>query len=691
MRRITVVTLTFLFLLTAANIAVAQDGRELFQQALVKERANGDFRGAIEIYERIVREFATDRALAARALVQMGRCHEMLGSEEAQHAYGRVLQEYGDQTEMAEEARVRLTALQRLAASPVSWGIVVREVAFEGHPSPDGQRVVYTDWSTNDIAVRDIRTDEVRRLTTTGTQLQPMQFGMDAAFSPDDRYVAYEWHHPDSKSYYDLRIVPADGSGPPRVLYDTAGFYMMGPAWSRDGKHIAVARYPDDDSRTALLWVSVADGAARVLDTYTLSTYQGISHSPDDRYVVYSVRQGGEPEQHDIHIAATDGGGSHPIVQDPADDRLLGWVPDTDWVLFLSNRSNVWGAWALEVVSGIPQGPPRLVHPGMGQAGPAGFTSAGDLYYSLPVRWFTAYVAPFDRATGQVDTTAARALQGSTMSPAWSPDGSRVAYLEEQSNFQGTVSERLLRVVDVTTGDVRQLADHLNARPPRWSPDGNSIVVSAYDDSDERSDYHGAIYQVDVETGSARFLRPLPGSPAWWNGTAGAISPDGESLFYLLRAVEKQGDQDGVDGIIGSRNLAAGTEQELYRSPNLLGEPLVIAPNGQQLVFALEGLSQDDAGSPVGQGARLMLLDLATRRARLLAQVQRPWDFEAVAWTGDGRYVMYSEFSNSRRDFSLMRVAVDGGSPEKVAEMRSWGAALSPDGARIAYTTGGTN
>jgi signal transduction histidine kinase len=59
-------------LVTGAHQALAQSGQDLFQQALVKERADGQLQDAIALYERIVRESSGDRELAARALVQMG-------------------------------------------------------------------------------------------------------------------------------------------------------------------------------------------------------------------------------------------------------------------------------------------------------------------------------------------------------------------------------------------------------------------------------------------------------------------------------------------------------------------------------------------------------------------------------------------------------------------------------------------
>jgi hypothetical protein len=80
MRTISTITLFVSLALLDAVPVLAQTGHDLFQQALVKERADGDLRGAIEIYERIAREFTPDRPLAAKALVQLGQCYEKLGS-----------------------------------------------------------------------------------------------------------------------------------------------------------------------------------------------------------------------------------------------------------------------------------------------------------------------------------------------------------------------------------------------------------------------------------------------------------------------------------------------------------------------------------------------------------------------------------------------------------------------------------
>src|SRR5688572_21328476 len=86
----------------------AQSGNDLFQKALAKERAEGQLEAAIQLYEQVVRDFAADRPLAARALLQVGRCYDKLGKVDARKSYRRLLRDYSDQRAYADEARARL-------------------------------------------------------------------------------------------------------------------------------------------------------------------------------------------------------------------------------------------------------------------------------------------------------------------------------------------------------------------------------------------------------------------------------------------------------------------------------------------------------------------------------------------------------------------------------------------------------
>jgi tetratricopeptide (TPR) repeat protein len=154
------------------GVVFAQSGYDLFQKALVKERAEGDLKGAIPMFQRMVREAGANRELAAKALVEMGGCYEKLGQGEAQKAYQRVLRDYADQSAEANEARARLAALSGGAKSNEMvmrriW--VGPDVDTEGAPSSDGKYLPYVDWSTGDLAIRDLATGENHHITHKGT------------------------------------------------------------------------------------------------------------------------------------------------------------------------------------------------------------------------------------------------------------------------------------------------------------------------------------------------------------------------------------------------------------------------------------------------------------------------------------------------------------------------------------------
>ena len=96
--------------------------------------------------------------------------------------------------------------------------------------------------------------------------------------------------------------------------------------------------------------------------------------------------------------------------------------------------------------------------------------------------------------------------------PAWSPDGSRLAYASDRA---GQVD---LWVRDVASGEERRITDG-GGTLPTWSPDGSRIAFIGGGRSADR------VQIVDVETGDARIVRTglnRAGRPTW--------SPDGSHL-----------------------------------------------------------------------------------------------------------------------------------------------------------------
>ena len=691
MRRFTVVTLTFLFLLTAADMTAGQTGSELFQQAVVKERANGDIRGAIEIYQRIVREFTDDRGLVARALVQMGGCYEKLGISEAHSAYQRVVDEYADQTEQVAEARGRLAVLARLAnESGEGPSIATRRVwtgreaneASSFAPTPDGRLVLYVDLQgSNNLMLRDLTTASSRYLTRDAVwdDQEQYAYARGPVASPDGALAAFGWVREGETA---LRIVGIDGSGL-RILSREEGCGISPFAWTSDSRHVvAWRRCRGQQSGEQVVFVAVSDGSSRLVKEFDEGIRPGREAlSPDDRYVAYDVAVQRDGGKYDIWLATTDGSDDVPLVEHPANDRLLGWVPGTDDLLFSSDRNGTWDVWALRVALGRGSEPPRLVRRGLGNVDPLGFGRSGDLFYNVFTRWFATSVAPVDAVTGEVGEESATPILGSNYAPIWSPDGENLAFSNEQLRPRGPGRYNIapLHVRNLATGEEREFLGHMRiARPNCWSPDGRSILVSAWDETDDHEPYYGALYAIDAEGGEVTpiLYPPTPTAP----GGIGAVwSRDGRAIYYARIEAGTN------EGRLVRLEIESGREVELLKEPGLAARSLAVSPSGGHLAFGV----RDSLGESASYG-RIMVLDLASTEMQQLAAFGDSGWVGSVQWSADGGSILYA-LTRQYEQTDMWKVTIGGGEPEKLG---SFGEGkyeasfrLSPDGRRIVYTT----
>src|SRR4051812_42654421 len=96
-------------MLTAAMLATAQKTPEsMLGAALHREEVQGDLKGAIAAYEKVVATRGVNRKTAAEALVHMAGCYQKLGDTESRKIYERVVRDYSDQKEAVAMARARL-------------------------------------------------------------------------------------------------------------------------------------------------------------------------------------------------------------------------------------------------------------------------------------------------------------------------------------------------------------------------------------------------------------------------------------------------------------------------------------------------------------------------------------------------------------------------------------------------------
>ena len=98
-------------MMLAIGIAAGANPEMQLESAIHQEIVLGDLKGALEQYRAIVAQPAESREIAARAWFQIGQCQEKLGKRrEAYAAYSRVAAEFGDQQEIAAQARAQLAA-----------------------------------------------------------------------------------------------------------------------------------------------------------------------------------------------------------------------------------------------------------------------------------------------------------------------------------------------------------------------------------------------------------------------------------------------------------------------------------------------------------------------------------------------------------------------------------------------------
>src|SRR6266700_3361887 len=140
-------------IMSAAFLATAQKTPEsMLGAALHQEEVQGDLKGAIAAYQKVVAAPGVSRKTAAEALVRMGQCYEKLGDSESRKAYERVVREYADQKEAAALARARLGKEPGVSNSRMSYRQVWKlpsEATASGPISRDGRYLPYIDWGRN--------------------------------------------------------------------------------------------------------------------------------------------------------------------------------------------------------------------------------------------------------------------------------------------------------------------------------------------------------------------------------------------------------------------------------------------------------------------------------------------------------------------------------------------------------------
>ncbi|HJU70459.1 MAG TPA: Tol-Pal system beta propeller repeat protein TolB [Paucimonas sp.] len=206
------------------------------------------------------------------------------------------------------------------------------------------------------------------------------------------------------------------------------------------------------------------------------------------------------------------------------------------------------------------------------------------------------------------------------ISPAWSPDGTKVAYVSFEQK------KPVVYVQDLVTRQRTIVANYKGSNSaPAWSPDGTRIAVALSRDGLTQ------IYIVNANGGNLRRLTNTNGID-----TEPQFSPDGQSIYFTSdRSGGPQIYRMGVNGGDAQRVTFSGSYNISPR----------ISPDGKTLAY----ISRRDGHF------QLYALDLTNSQEQRLSDTTKD---ESPSFSPNGRYLLYA--TETGRRGSLAAVSVDG-------------------------------
>jgi TolB protein len=248
--------------------------------------------------------------------------------------------------------------------------------------------------------------------------------------------------------------------------------------------------------------------------------------------------------------------------------------------------------------------------------GEKGIFSTRIAYVTKAGNRYNLWVADSDGENAQ----SALASNEPIISPAWSADGGRLAYVSFESR------KPVVYVHEVASGKRRLIANFRGSNSaPAWSPDGRTLAVTLSRDGGSQ------LYTIDANGGEPRRLTQSTGID-----TEPIYAPDGRSIYFVS-------DRGGAPQIY--RMSASGGNPERVTFTGSYNISPAISPDARWLAYI----------SRINGVFKLQVMELASGTVNSITDTTAD---ESPSFAPNGRLIVYATRQGGRE--ALMTTTLDG-------------------------------
>ncbi len=213
--------------------------------------------------------------------------------------------------------------------------------------SPDSSRIAAVgraDKDMRDWSLYTVSTDSAHKCV----ELHCGQFSGNPAWSPDGKTIAISEYHRGRHGslVHDIRLIDVERR---KARWLTRDARALDPAWSPDGRYILYAAHP---GQTTNLYITdpAGENITRLTAFEGDVQVQDPQWSPDGAGIVFAVQE--EDGYVDVAVVGANGRGYRKLTNDSEEDLAPLWSADGRWIIFTSFRNSTPNLYRVPVTGG---------------------------------------------------------------------------------------------------------------------------------------------------------------------------------------------------------------------------------------------------------------------------------------------------------------------------------------------------